>query len=231
MKMKSWMQAIVAGLVFAVCAGQVGAETFTIEGRKLEVPLPAGFCKVEETGEDAVLRNALNANEEPDGKVLMVVLDCKDHAKWRADPRLLDIGNFAFGKVALMAKDGKPRLIGGARSEFFGRAAGLPAALERELVRRKVEDWMRADGSKDVTGHTMVGIGEADENGLYMLSTANTRANGKQFRYVQTMAMSIVNDLGVTWLMNDPVDARSTLGGILAEQKRNLAALVAANTP
>ena len=50
-------------------------------------------------------------------------------------------------------------------------------------------------------------------------------------RMVQTMGMTYANGLGLTILINDPVDARSTLAGILAEQKRNLAAMVAANSP
>lgn len=228
-KSNSWKPILAAATIGALFACSASAQQFSFGARAVDVPLPAGFCKVEETGEDAVLRKGIAPMLSPELRLLLAFIECDGLTFLRKDPSYAK--PVAFGFVALLQKDGKPVPMKNTRQSLFGAQAGL--APERLQIRKKVEVWMRTEGLPNVTSREEVGIADTDLNALYLLATVSNRAqNGTQpDRMVQTISTTVVNGVGLLVTMNVPVEPRTMLAGILAEQKRNLAALVAANEP
>ncbi|PNG50233.1 MULTISPECIES: hypothetical protein [unclassified Variovorax] len=226
-KVKAWEQAMVRGLALALFAGGAGAENYSFDGVRLEVPIPPGFCKLEEHGPDAVLRKGIAPTLGPELRLLFAVVDCPSLPTLRKDPGY--DGDVSFGMVALMQKDGKPApMKNTVRDLAVGQAGKAP---ERERVRSQVEAWMRMSGHPNVTERKELGIADVDRNGIYGLATVKARGRTNPALLVQTQSMTVVNGMGVVVTITEPVGPRTTVAGILAEQKRNLAALVSANGP
>lgn len=228
LKSNSW-KPIVAAAIVAQFAGFAAAEKFSFGARAVEVPLPAGFCKVEEAGTDAALRKGIAPLLSPELKLLIAFIECESLAALRSDPGYA--GPVSFGYVVLLQKDDRPAPMKHTRQSLFGGQAGL--AAERVQVRKKVEAWMKTEVLPNVSTREEVGIADTDLNATYMLATVAIKArNSTQPKLVvQTISTTVVNGVGLLVTMNDPVGPRTTLVGILAEQKRNLAALVASNEP
>ncbi|MNQ58568.1 hypothetical protein D3C85_727790 [compost metagenome] len=225
MKRRGWARAVVAGLGLALFAVSTAAEKFSFDGRSLEVPIPPGFCKLEESGPDAVMRKAIAPDLSPDLGLLFAFVECEALPALRKNPH--GPGGVAFGSVALMLKDGKPAPMKQTRGDLVVGGAGL--ASERDQVRAQVDAWMRTQSLPNVAERKEVGIADVDPSGLFILGTVTVSGNTKPTLLVQTMSTTIVNGMGIIVTSNEPVGPRTTLSGILAEQKRNLAALVAAN--
>lgn len=227
-KLKVWKQAMSAGLALALFAGGASAENFTIQGRQLEVPIPPGFCKLEESGPDVAFQRAI-APDVPGMQLLLTVMECNSLAELRKDSRYG--GPFATGSVMLFGQGGRPTPMKNTRRDLFAGQAGL--APERHKVRNEVEAWIRSTNQPNVSDRKEIGIADVDASGLYHLSTVSVRSRSqlKPALMVQTQATTVVTGIGLMVTMTEPVGPRTTLQGILAEQKRNLGALVAANEP
>lgn len=228
-KSNNWKPMLAAAMVVALFAGSAAAEKFSFGARAVEVPLPAGFCKVEETGADAALRKGIAPALSSESRLLIAFIECESLAMLRKDPGYAE--PVAFGLVVLVQKDGQPAPMKHTRQSLFRGEAGL--APERFQVRKKVEAWMKTEGLPNGSTREEVGIADTDLNAIYTLATVAVKArSGTQPKLiVQTMSFTVVNGLGLLVTMNDPVGPRTTIAGILGEQKRNLAALVATNEP
>lgn len=220
---------LAAAVVVAQFLGFAAAEQFSFGSRAVEIPLPAGFCKVEENGTDAALRKAIAPSLSPDLRLLIAFIECDGLAALRKDSGYAN--PVAFGLVLLLQQDGQPRPMDRTRQRLFVGQASL--APEQHQVRKKVEAWMKTEDLPNVSVREEVGIADTDLNALYMLATVSVKArhSAQPKLMVQTISTTVVNGIGLLVTMNDPVGPRTTLAGILAEQKRNLAALVAANGP
>jgi hypothetical protein len=70
---------------------RVHAAPVVVDGRTIELPLPAGYCAIDrDRSPDAQAWEALRAAQEPHNHVLAWFTSCDELERWRADPQAFD---------------------------------------------------------------------------------------------------------------------------------------------
>jgi hypothetical protein len=69
----------------------VHAAPATVDGRTIELPVPAGYCAIDrDRSPDAQAWEALRAAQEPHNRVLAWFTSCDELERWRADPQAFE---------------------------------------------------------------------------------------------------------------------------------------------
>ena len=141
---------ILTGLLLLVASAASRADSVSVAGRRVDLPIPRGFCVLKDEGPEGEVLARMRAGVGTNGKILVGIADCKELATMRAAPPGAAADGFDdFGGYTVLVRDGEIKLFDGHdRDEYIrmmSKAASngqlMSGALQRaeERIRHLTE--------------------------------------------------------------------------------------------
>jgi hypothetical protein len=224
------VSALVAGFAVVIVVAVAGtAKDAQIGSASVSLPVPAGFCEMtEDQPSDARMIKAIggmlaSAQVEP----LVLSADCKQLDAWRLGLRPV-LDDFAQYQTPIAGKNSDfPRAesikgfcitIRAKGQDISGMTDDLNARMENVLKNAKFNEM------------SFLGVLEEDSDACYfgLLQKVRTEV-GTEKTQVSVTALTIVKGKAINFVLYTVYHDKDTVAEALARQKRNVAALLAAN--
>jgi len=222
-----WLAAV--SIAAALAAQAASAEQMVFAGQTLDIEPPAGYCAVDRgRAAEASLLAAQEGAQRDANRIALVFVECRDLAKAR-ESGTYDLSD--YGMVLLPLQRGNVVKYTGTRPGFVAEAAkqfgdfDADKALETAKARIK-------EAGVTVTGMRMLGVLGRDDTALYLgiaLDGAADAAGRSPQRVLGIIALTVVNEIAVSINVYRAGASEDAIPAMIAQDKANVAALIAAN--
>jgi hypothetical protein len=216
-----------AALVCAAAAAAAAAQEVKVGATSVTLAAPAGFCPLTESHPvDARVIAAAREGLRP-GHLLGQYADCRQLADWRTGKRgtLDDVLHYA-ARPTMMQVDGK-----GSEAEVKGLCGYMRAEGAKTFPAAELKTRVEATAKGVQVNETrFTGVVAEEPTVCYwaMLQKLKTDA-GADKTNVSVSAVILVKGKLISGVMTSPYVNADSVAGVLARQKSNVAALLAAN--
>ena len=214
---------IFAALVALAATPALHAQSFTLSGRNVDIPVPPGFCVADESQAERPIVERIRYGIGPNNRMLLVAAPCDQLAQLRAlEVLTAEAGFDDYAVFTVLAPDGEIRLL-----ERYDRPGFVRLMREGMGDSGIVDDGLRAAQERlrhlSSTDQRLQSLGVlgSDASGVYFgLVATRATADGRQKDHVVCVgAATLVKDHGRRHRplkrMSDPSD----LAPLLARQK------------
>jgi len=233
MRRSNALAVIALGALLAIAAlGSARAEQFQFAGRSLEIEPPQGYCALDRSHPDeAQMLDLQERLQKRQNRVAMMFLECQDLAQRRAgnadDPQ-------RYGMVLIPQPQGEVRAIPDmTRAEFVAAVAKPLPQLDADALSRDIGDQVgQAVPGATVNNVKLLGVLKQDARAVYVgVSVGGMSQDGKTVSdgAVGITAITLVNQIPVSLNLYRVKGGAEAIPGLLADQQRNVDALIAAN--
>jgi len=219
--------------VALVCVGIPGhaarAEQTVLAGQTLNVDAPSGYCAVDRSrSAEASLVESMEKVQAGSNKVVLMFIECAALAKSRAS------GNYdlsSYGVMLSPTPHGDIIKYSGNRQDYVEEVAkqfpDFDAAKAMETAQARIKE-----SGVSVTGIKMLGLLAKDDTALYVgvsLEGVADPSGGAPHRVLGMIALTLVNEIPISVNIYRADAADDAITGMIAQDKANVAALIAAN--
>ena len=197
------LRPIFAALVALAATPALHAQSFTLAGRNVDIPVPPGFCVADESQAERPIVERIRYGIGPNNRMLLVAAPCDQLAQLRAlEVLTAEAGFDDYAVFTVLAPDGEIRLL-----ERYDRPGFVRLMREGMGDGGIVDDGLRAAQERlrhlSSTDQRLQSLGVlgSDASGVYFgLVATRATADGRQKDYVVYV--------GAATLVKDPLDRR-----------------------
>jgi len=217
------------GLTLAAGAHAQGTETVDLDGTKINLTIPAGYCKMDRAtpfGQAYYgMQERMQANVN---RVLVLFVDCAELKKSIANPRQPFYHHGSF-LTPLQGGHVTKVPVGYTRKQAVEEIAkSIPKLDEKQF---EGTSNARAKSEGVALSKVSSGLLTTDDNAAYMAIAANAGAAGgkESERFRGVVFMTVLKSMAISGNLYSPVEPGPPFDKLLAQQKANAAAVVKAN--
>ncbi len=208
----------------------VSAETYTVEGRRLTVEPPEGYCLLnpDVPGEKRVAK-MYKAILGEKNLMLQLFMDCDELANAR-DSGVRSIGR--YGMITLPLRDGGILEIEQSRADYLDAIDQLMARMPVAAARmdEDFEEWIANIVPYAVDGNTQVmGVMARDDEALYSGLLHNPAGDGSDALNAGLIGLTVIKGLPMALNLFRPFVDASTYRGLHDDSRAIIADLIARN--
>ncbi|HVM81049.1 MAG TPA: hypothetical protein VMU06_18660 [Stellaceae bacterium] len=221
---------LAAAIVFVGLAMQAAAaEQMVFAGQTLNIEPPAGYCALDRSrAAEASLLAAQEGAQRDANRIALAFVECNDLAKARQSGTY-DLA--AYGMVLVPLQHGDVVKYTGSRSGFVAEAAAHFGDFDADKAIETAKARIKESGVT-VTGVRMLGVLAKDDAALYLGVTLDGVADasgGSPRRVLGIVAFTLVNEIAVSINIYQAGASEDAIPAMIAQDKANVAALIAAN--
>ena len=221
---------LAAAIVFVGLAMQAAAaEQMVFAGQTLNIEPPAGYCALDRSrAAEASLLAAQEGAQRDANRIALAFVECNDLAKARQSGTY-DLA--AYGMVLVPLQHGNVVKYTGSRSGFVAEAAAHFGDFDADKAIETAKARIKESGVT-VTGVRMLGVLAKDDAALYLGVTLDGVADasgGSPRRVLGIVAFTLVNEIAVSINIYQAGASEDAIPAMIAQDKANVAALIAAN--
>lgn len=211
--------------VFFTLSTTAEGASFEVDGKTIVVPLPAGFCELGGNPVDEAMLSHSRKIMASTNRVLTMFADCGELVEVR-NGRREQLG--AYGQVLTAAPNGTVLSIKAPRQEFIAK---MVQGANGGAFRKSMQEAEASVKSRHPNAGIQenLGILDSDDSAAYIGVVLNGPAAGAATRrLLGVTGMTVVKQTAISVNLYRLASGTSVTGQ-LAEQKRNMSAVVRAN--
>lgn len=211
---------------FFALSTTAGAASFEVNGQTIVVPTPPGFCELGGHPVDEAMLAQSRKIMASTNRVLTMFADCRQLDEVRSGQR----EQFeAYGQVFVAAPRGVVLSIKEPRRDFIEK---MIQGTKDGAFRKSMQEAETSVKSRHPKAGIQENLGVLDSDGsaAYVGVVANGPASGTSTRrLLGVTGITVVKQAAIAVNLYRSTASGTTVAGQLAEQKRNMSALVSAN--